>query len=79
MTRLQMACEVVSADFEYSYDRYGRRYGWSVTRYCTPEDFFGAERLQTGRMPDQSRARIEAHLRELLPAATARQIERVIG
>lgn len=79
LTRLQMGARVMIADFEYQYDKQGRRYGWGVARYCTPEDFFGAERLQCPRSPEASRARIKAHLQSLLPWATESQIDNILG
>lgn len=80
VTRLQMAGWVLTADFEYNYDKQGRRYGWGVARYCTPEDFFGPEPfLSVSRTPEQSRARIHDHLRQLLPDATEKQLSKIIG
>ena len=78
ITRLQMSTHVVTADFEYRYDRTGRRYGWGIARYCTPEDFFGADRLACPRTPEESRARILAHLRQILPQASDRVLDRLI-
>lgn len=79
VTRLQMGCALLSANFEYSYTRDGRRYGWSVARYCTPEDFFGAERLQVGCSPDESRDCLLQHLARVLPQATDEQRRRIVG
>jgi len=78
ITRLQMATRIITADFEYSVNKEGRRYGWSIARYCTPEDFFGAERLQTARTPLESYERIVAHLCQILPWAQADAIRRLI-
>jgi hypothetical protein len=79
INHLQMGTYVVTADFEWLYDREGRRHGWGLARYATPEDFFGAERLVVDRSPEESRQRIFEHLQQLLPQATEAQIERVIG
>lgn len=79
ITRLQMGAQVVTADFEYQYDKQGKRYGWGVTRYCTPEDFFGEERLICRRSPRESRQRLYEHLQKLLPKATERQLNNIIG
>lgn len=78
ITHLQMATYVVTADFEYNYDKQGRRYGWGVARYCTPEDFFGPERLVVDRTPEQSARRLFDHLRRTLTWATDKQIWDVI-
>lgn len=77
-THLQMGCRLISANFEYSYARDGHRYGWSVARMCTPEDFFGAERLKPHCTPQESRIRLMEHLHSILPHATERQIERFV-
>lgn len=79
ITRLQMGCQLVSAGFEYSYTRDGRRYGWSVTRYCTPEDFFGAERMQVKESPGECRRLLQEHLSHALPQASPTQITQLIG
>ncbi len=76
--RLQMGGRVVIADFEYNYDRQGRRYGWGVARYCTPEAFFGPERLAVDRTPEASAERLLTHLRKLLPHASEKQLLRIV-
>ncbi|MCI6619069.1 MAG: hypothetical protein MSD82_09455 [Prevotella sp.] len=80
ITRLQMGTYVVTADFEYNYDKQGKRYGWGVSRYCTPEAFFGEESF-TGleREPSESCRRLFRHLETLLPWATNQQITHLIG
>ena len=79
VTRLQMLGYIVTADFEYHLDRQGRRYGWAVARYCTPEDFFGPERLVVSRTPEESRQRLTRLLTHSLPQATPEQIARIVG
>lgn len=79
VTRLQMGGQLLLADFEYKYDRHGNRYGWSVARYCTPEDFFGVERIHVERAAEESRERIVAQLRRVLPRASEVQIARFVG
>lgn len=79
ITRLQMACLLLSANFEYSYTRDGRRYGWSIARYCTPEDFFGEERLRVECSPEESKGILIQHLTEALPQATPNQIRHLVG
>lgn len=78
MTRLERAAYVVIADFEWVYDREGRRHGWGLARYATPEDFFGADRLQVDRTPEASRQRLLDHLTRLLPQATERQLAAIV-
>ena len=79
ITRLQMGGQILIADFEYLYDKQGKRYGWGLARYCTPENFFGVERFQIDRTPEESKQRIVNHLKKILPYATEKQIQRIIG
>ena len=81
ITRLQMECYVVIADFEYQRDRQGRPYGWGVARYAAPEALFGAEFMAEAyrEEPEASRARVYAHLRALWPEAEERQIKKLLG
>ena len=78
ITRLQMATRIVTADFEYSVNKQGRRYGWSIARYCTPEDFFGAERLQVPRTPQESLDRLMEHLLSILPHSTPDEVQHAL-
>ena len=78
-TKLQMGGRMLIADFEYSHDRQGRRYGWSVARYSTPEDFFGEERLLCRRSPKDSYDYLLCHLMKLLPQATSPQLIKLLG
>ncbi len=80
VTRLQMQGYVVTTDFEYATDRNGNPYGWGLSRYSTPELHFGYEFSHNvyKRSPEESYARMEAHLRRLLPRATDVQIKRIL-
>lgn len=79
ISKLQMGGRALIADFEYRYDKQGRRYGWGIARYATPEDFFGAERLLCQHTPQQSFDIMHAHLRQLLPQADEADILCVLG
>ena len=79
ITRLQMACRVVTEDFVYPTDGHGRRYGWGLALLAIPESLYGREACQPARSPEQSRQRITAHLRALLPQASPRQVARLVG
>ena len=79
ITRLQMAGYIVSAAFEYNYDKQGKRYGWGVARYCTPEDFFGEDRINVKYDAQTSYEKLYSHLREILPHAQEEQIKQIIG
>ncbi|MBR1799230.1 MAG: hypothetical protein IJ761_04950 [Bacteroidales bacterium] len=78
IARLQMGCQLLSATFEYNYDREGQRYGWSIARYCTPEEFFGEDRMFVPRTPEESRRRLVSHLSALLHHATDKQVARIV-
>ena len=79
VTRLQMACRVVTEDFVYPHDKQGNRYGWGWALLNTPEHLFGREACSCDRAPEESRNRILTHLRSLLPNASERQIIKMIG
>ncbi len=64
------------SDFKYKEDKRGRRYGWGVAEYSTPEKLFGeafTERVYQ-RSPEQSYSRVLAHLQTLLPDAAIQKI-----
>lgn len=57
LMRLQMEMRLVIADFEYSIDRHGNRYGWGIARYTIPETLYGTVRsAQSARPPNPSSA-----------------------
>ena len=88
MTRLQMACRIVTEDFVYPTDKHGREYGWGWSLLTTPESLLGREMCQTsppsplskgrGGTPQESFERMFEHLRRLLPEATDKQITKLI-
>ena len=78
VTRLQMACRVVTEDFVYPTDKHGNRYGWGWALLTTPEHLFGREACQCNRTPEESRRRLMTHLRTLVPSATQKQLEKML-
>ena len=78
LTHLQMGGFVVSAAFEYKYDREGKRYGWGMARYATPEDFFGPERLHVDRSPEESYDRLQRAIARIPLRFTPGQVRRLI-
>lgn len=78
IARLEMATYVCIADFEYKVSRSGQSYGWGVARYCTPEAMYGSGIALCDRTPEESRARILAHLQGLFPHASTAHLERMI-
>ena len=78
VTRLQMACRVVTEDFVYPRDKHGHKYGWGWALLTTPEQLLGKEACQCDRTPEESLERIMAHLRRLLPRASEKELSRII-
>ena len=77
MTRLQAQGYVLISDFVYAKAKDGREYGWGLAQYSTPERFFGPSFRENvySRTPEESYARILAHLREILPQAEEGQLK----
>lgn len=69
ITRLQAQCYVLISDFVYMKDKKGRTYGWGVAEYSTPERFMGSDFTQKvyDVTPEESRRKVLAHLRGLMP------------
>lgn len=67
VSRLQAQCRIVTEDFVYPRDRHGHEYGWGWSLLTTPEALFGPEACRCERTPEDSRARMMAHLRKVLP------------
>ncbi len=80
VTRLQKQCYVVISDFQYEVDRTGKEYGWGVAEYSTPEKFIGKKFSDNvyKHTPEESRARITAHLMKILPGIDAEKIAGVL-
>lgn len=78
VTRLQMACRIVTEDFVYPRDRHGREYGWGWSLLTTPERLYGRDACHCDRSPQDSRDRILQHLHGILPNATPQQLLKLI-
>ena len=78
ITRLQMACRIVTEDFVYPQDRHGHEYGWGWSLLTTPERLLGREACQCPRTPQESFERMLAHLKKLLPEVSEKQIVKLI-
>ena len=79
VTRLQMGCYIVTEDFIYPTDKHGREYGWGWSLLTTPEALFGRESCFCPRTPCESCHRLTEHLKTLLPHATEKQLQKLIG
>ena len=78
ITRLQMACRIVTEDFVYPRDRHGREYGWGWSLLTTPEQLYGRDACHCPRTPEESLHRMLHHLTTLLPHASEQQLRRLI-
>lgn len=78
VTRLQMSCRIVTEDFVYPRDRHGHEYGWGWSLLTTPEQLYGRDACQCDRTPEASHDRIMAHLRQILPQATDKQLLKLV-
>jgi len=78
VTRLQMACRIVTEDFVYPKDRHGQRYGWGWSLLTTPEQLYGREVCRCPRTPEESLERMLAHFHRFLPEANEDQILRLL-
>ena len=78
VTRLQMACRIVTEDFVYPKDKHGQRYGWGWSLLTTPEQLYGREVCHCPRTPEESLERMLAHFRRFLPEANESQVLRLL-
>lgn len=80
ITRLQAQCYVLISDFKYKKDKHGRQYGWGVAEYSTPEKFMGEDFVSRvyQRPPEESYARVLAHLREMLPGVEEAALRKIL-
>ncbi len=80
ITRLQMQTYITIGDFAYMKDKFGRPYGWGVAEYTTPEALFGYDFVASAyrRKPEESKERILAHLRGILPEAGEEQLLKLL-
>jgi len=79
ITRLQMSCRIITEDFIYPQDKHGKEYGWGWSLLTTPEQLFGREASLCTHSPEESFQRLLAHFHKILPNATDKQIEKLIG
>ena len=80
LTRLQMQTYIVIDNFVYNIDRYGKPYGWGVAVYSTPEKLYGKKFVEKAyqRDPNESKERIEKHMKKLFPDITDQQLKKFI-
>lgn len=79
MQRLQMGGHMLIADFEYKYTAQGKRYGWGVALYSTPEIWFERDFSLKECTPGESFRRLILYMKEKLPGADARQLQYLLS
>ena len=78
VTRLQMATRIVTEDFVYPVDRHNNEYGWGWSLLTTPEQLYGRDANLCNRTPEESFARICAHMHTICPYASDTQIQKML-
>lgn len=79
LTRLEMATYIVTENFVYPRDKHNHEYGWGWSLLNTPEALYGKDACHCNRTPLESYERIHEHLKEILPDATDKQLNKMIG
>ena len=79
ITRLKMGCHIITEDFVYPTDKHGHEYGWGWSLLTTPELLLGEDACRCEHTPEESKQRLLAHLKTLLPEASDKQILRIIS
>lgn len=78
LQRLQMSGRLLIADFEYKFTAKGKRYGWGVALYSTPEIWFERNFGVTDRTPAESFDFLVHSLSAKLPYVSRELIEGLI-
>ena len=78
VSRLQMACRIVTEDFVYPTDKHGHEYGFGWSLLTTPERLMSEDACHCTRTPEESYLRLSEHLAKLLPDATEKQIAKLL-
>ena len=81
ITGLQMQTYLVISDFKRRQNKRGEEYGMAVSILLPPEAIWGYERVTAAysEKPKKSWDRIFEHVKELYPAASEKDIIRLIG
>lgn len=81
VTALQMQLYLVVRDFRQRLNKKGLPYGWHLAVYTMPETIWGYDLLSSayGEEPEDSRARIVRHLKDVYPIAEDDAIQKLIG
>ena len=78
-TFLMMSTDIVIVGFDRSVSLQGRPYGWGINRYQAADDAFeGLTRAAYSLDPEDSLARIRAHILSLNPGADEKAVDRLL-
>ena len=80
VTELQMETYLVIRAFRCRRNKAGEPYGWPIAVYATPESIFGEETVSSAynEEPQASYEKIRAHLKEVYPIITDKQIKKLL-
>ena len=80
ITSLQMQMYLTMKDFQRKKNKSGQEYGWEVTIYSKPEHLWGYDFMASRykEAPEDSFRKIADHVKKLFPAATEKQIMKVL-
>lgn len=81
INNLQMQTYLCVRDFRQKTNKKGEEYGWAVAVYATPEHIFGRDLVTSAYKEDpvSSGEKIAAHMNEIYPIATPKQIKKLLG
>lgn len=81
INKLMMKGYIIIVDFDYEVDSNGEFYGWGISRYSTPEHFFGKTFAKKcyKRTPEESYKRLFRQIKKLNPDADELQIRKFLG
>ena len=80
ITRLQEQCYVLISDFVYTLDKNGKRRGWGVAEYSTPEKHLGGGFAAAvyAREPKELYERLFEHLVRLFPEVPEAELKKFL-
>ena len=78
ITRLQMACRIVTEDFVYPRDQHNHEYGWGWSLLTTPEQLYGRDACTSLNTPEESLEHMLNHLSTHLPKVNKDKILKIL-
>ena len=78
LSHLQRGGYIVTEDFVYKHDKHGRKYGWGLSLFTTPEQLFGREACHPDRPAEESYQRLAKVLQKIFPDASDVFLENII-